>query len=345
MSEARLKCSLNWLAKALSVGINEGSAIQIKNVSIAYLEIGKTCILTKPDVFITLGRTIAESLEKLDSNAFPEWRAFFHSVLAYVELLFAGGCGNDLVYEQLKIASLRSRENYTSIQSYMKIFSIIAKKVTSFSPKWDENPLTKGIISFLQGKHAEMDKIDQMFASGQLERMQLPIYVDSTWLGLELLKEYLVKEDYQKAGVLFEKLRHLYQNETFDCWIKFFEEALLISGTFSKDIQSILKSLESMAKMIMDASIEGNHDFVISAATILWNLTFPKLKDSPQRIEVIRVFETIFKSLCKSSGDAGQLKGYYEEEISKYYGVLTSAVSNHEDRSLTNGMTTFLPSA
>lgn len=337
LSEARLKCSLNWLAKALSVGVNEMNTIQIKNVSIAYLEIGKTNLLTKPDVFISLGRTIAEALEKLDDNAFPKWRAFFHSILAYVELLYAGCCGNDLVYEQLKIASRKSKKHYSVIQSCMKIFGIISKKATSFSAKWDENRLTKTIVDFLQGKHQEMDKVEQMIATGQLERAQCPIYIDSTWLGIELMKEYLVKEDYQKATRMFEKLR-THQNGTFDYWIHYFEEALSILKNANHEIPAILKSLESMAKMIMNASIEGNHDFVVCGATILWNVTFPKLKESPQRFEVIRIFEIILKSLCKSSSDSTELKSYYEGEISKYYGVLTSSVSNHQDKSLANGM-------
>ena len=137
---------------------------------------------------------------------------------------------------------------------------------------------------------------------------------------------------------LYEKIEINRENNGFTAWIDFFKSAFSITSIKTNELQKLLNPLENMAKLLLSASIEGNYDFVAGGATIFWNLIFPKLREAPQRAEIIRIFEIVHKSLLKTSKDVEQLLNCFENEISLYYGALASFKGvTSEETEITNG--------
>ncbi len=281
--------------------------------------------MIRPDIFIQLGRSIADAFRKVDERSYPKWRSFFHAMLAYTELLFSNCDATDQVYDQLQIAGNLAKKSSFSASNYMKIFSKVCKKAANFSAKWNENPVIKHITCFLQEeKDSEINKVSQIIIEDKLAYLKL--YIDHTWLAIEIIKWHLFREQYETAFNIYQNIVAIKRkNDGFVFWTDFLKNAFLITSISTNEVQKLLNPLENMAKLLLSASIEGNYDFVAGGGTIFWNLLFPKLKEAPQKAEIIRIFEIVHKALLKSSNSTEQLRNCFENEISLYYGVLSTS--------------------
>ena len=344
VSDAKLKCSLNWLNRGLNLALIENEALHIHNISIAFIEISQSCLFVKPEIFLPLGRAISSAISKLHESLFAEWRCFFHAIMGLLEQTSSSKEVNETVMSQLIMAGEFARYYRATRDSYMKLMAIAFQNIPSTGVVKDHSVLDLFNCLVDRKKSYDVRKLTQQFFSLSEDIFnECSPYVDFTWTLLELVKLNLGQGQFQSVEKLL-KIGTNTDRTPFENWFQYYKDAYGISLAqhTGQNLLQLTKNFERLSNLILHASLNGDHDFVIYNSILFWNLIYPLLKDEAHG-ETTRLLEMVHKSLLRVPGDHSNLKEYIENEIFRYYGVKDKIVNEDgEDNIIRNGICSFL---
>jgi hypothetical protein len=303
-SLARLKCSLDWLQKALQYATDAKNVSQINQIIISYLEISKEFFgNSTPTVLIDFGLELSKYVPSKIDESHLEWLIFFPMLMAY--LIIVNYKSSESKDEELKgqiLTGSNLARNHPSARSiYMKYLVQITQTSTRSEYIYVDDSKLDLLKQIFPTKNKSMEfkeilnNLKKMILN-QKKMKPNEIYVDPIYLLLELTRHSLSNnciDDARDSLHLIETTRYTNLSLDIDLSIKYCKEEYYLR---TKQKIDKIKIFERLSKIIYQASKSNCHQVVLECSVAYWNMISSHLTEK-QTPALIRTFELILKSL------------------------------------------------
>lgn len=285
----------------------------LHEITVAFLELIRGN-KSRWSIFAPIGQSIANSLGYISDNTLTPWKMSVHLVVAYFEALASSKATPAVIYS-IEQAGKLVQKNSSSL--YMDFFALICSKIDNADSIWHENEMFKIFYQLTSSKILPTEPFERVRIDATSE-----LYLDKSWLYLEILSETLKQELLYEASTMLTNGQFLSDlSDDLEMKRQFLKEIYSAkSAILAYSDIAAYSAFSKMSKIISNASLRNFFDFVTEHSAQFWNLIYPLLLDK-QSLEIIRALDRVKLALERVGVISGDTHSLLDAEIKRSDGI------------------------